>query len=266
MKTSENINELAAALSKAQGQMAAATKEAMNPHFGHKYADLASVWEACRKPLADNGLAIIQIPTSEDGENTVTILTRLLHESGQWLEDSLTLPVTGNTAGRPTAQNYGSAITYGRRYSLAAIVGVYQDDDDGNGASGKTPKDDKPKGNQQKDDKPKGNPPKDDKPKGTPPTDKTPKPNPDGDKARQLYADIMQLKKNLEMSDDDLKFAIKEVLGVDRLNGQTVDKYNKLAEFLGAMVEQDKPFIEWRSEIEETVETTNKIEVPDFPE
>lgn len=297
MKTSEKINEIVAALSKAQGQMSAAKKDSENPGLKNesgkvaKYADLASVWEAIREPLTSNGLAVLQPVgavqiksrdlrevkkydkyakkeynvTELIVEASVSITTILTHTSGQFFEETLEMPVLALT---PHA--IGSAITYGRRYSLAAITGCVQDDDDGNSAGklddhkGDEPK---PSGKPTKEDKPKGNPPKEDKPKGaTPPPEDKPKTNPDGEKTRQLYADIMQLKKNLEMTDDDLKFAIKEVLGVDRLNGQTADKYNELAEFLGNMVIQDKTFREWRNEIEETAKMTDKIELPDFPE
>jgi hypothetical protein len=131
---SATIGALAAALAKAQGMMHGAKRESINPQFqGKKYADLASVWEACRAPLSANGLAVTQ--TVSSGNGGVRVTTTLLHSSGEWMRDRCTFPVTQNTA-----QGYGSAITYGRRYALAALVGVApDDDDDGNAASAGAP-------------------------------------------------------------------------------------------------------------------------------
>ena len=131
MNKSENINELAAALSKAQGAITDALRDSNNPFFKSKYADLASVWDACRKPLADNGLAIIQSVTSSDG---IALETMLTHSSGQFVSSTVKLLLKDESM-----QGMGSAITYARRYQLAAFVGVApDDDDDGNAASGKT--------------------------------------------------------------------------------------------------------------------------------
>jgi hypothetical protein len=129
MQTSEQINELAAALAKAQGQIQGAVKDSTNPAFKSRYADLASVWDACRVALSLNGLAVVQGPALV-GQG-VSVTTRLLHSSGQWAESTLILPMD-----KATAQGAGSAITYARRYALAAMVGVApDDDDDGNAAS-----------------------------------------------------------------------------------------------------------------------------------
>jgi len=128
MNQSENINELAAALAKAQGQIEGAKKDSANPFFKSTYADLASVWEACRKQLSDNGLSVIQCP--EEAENGIAIETMLLHSSGQWKTGRYVIPVAKNDA-----QAVGSAITYGRRYALAAMVGIAPEDDDGNAAT-----------------------------------------------------------------------------------------------------------------------------------
>ncbi len=126
----EHQAELFAALSKAQHVMAGASKDATNPHFGNKYADLASVWEACRVPLAENGLSVLQ-PTSADGAK-VTVTTIVAHISGGWIASELTL-----TSDKVTPQGVGSCITYGRRYGLSAMVGISPEDDDGNAASGR---------------------------------------------------------------------------------------------------------------------------------
>lgn len=125
MITSEQVNELAAALAKAQGQIEAALKDKTNPHLRSKYADLASVWDACRSQLSSNGIAIVQAPETTD--KGVSIETLLCHSSGQWVKSSCFIPVD-----KYTAQGFGSAITYARRYALAAFVGVAPDDDDGN--------------------------------------------------------------------------------------------------------------------------------------
>ena len=133
MEQSENINEIAAALSKAQGQIKGALKDSTNPFFKAKYADLSSVWEACRGPLSGNGLAVVQ--TTSDSEKGIAVITSLVHSSGQWFRGHLTLEPKDKTP-----QGYGSAITYARRYALAAIVGVAPEDDDGNSASEKKAK------------------------------------------------------------------------------------------------------------------------------
>jgi hypothetical protein len=126
----ETLGALAAALAKAQGAMANAAKDKSNPHFKSRYADLASVWDACRDALSANGLAVVQLVSVAD-KASVAVETRLLHASGQSLSSMLALPVA-----QPTAQGIGSAITYARRYALAAMVGVAPDeDDDGNEAS-----------------------------------------------------------------------------------------------------------------------------------
>jgi hypothetical protein len=131
MQSSEQINELATALAKAQGEITGALKDSANPFFKSKYADLASCWDACRAALSKNGLAVVQAPGTEA---TVTYLTTtLLHSSGQWMRSSLIV-----TPKDDTPQAMGSALTYARRYALTAMVGIAQVDDDGNAASGRT--------------------------------------------------------------------------------------------------------------------------------
>jgi len=127
MQKSESIKELAAALSIAQGLITGAAKDRVNPHFKSSYADLASVWNACREPLSKNGLAIIQTAHAE-GEN-VSVETMLTHKSGEWVSDVLNLPARG-----ATPQQVGSLLTYLRRYSLSAMVGVAPEDDDAEAA------------------------------------------------------------------------------------------------------------------------------------
>ncbi|MDN7988970.1 ERF family protein [Burkholderia orbicola] len=129
MKTSESISKIAVALLAAQKGITFASKDATNPHFKNKYADLGSVVDAVKPALNEAGIVFIQTASpSEDGK--LHLATRLMHESGEWIEDTLVMPLP-----KPDPQGFGSAMTYARRYALAAITGVYQDDDDGNGAS-----------------------------------------------------------------------------------------------------------------------------------
>lgn len=124
------IAKLALALSKAQHEIKGATKDTTNPFFKAKYADLASVWEACREVLAKNELSVAQPTGMVDGKTVLR--TILMHSSGEFVEGILPLHV----AETATPQQVGSAITYARRYALAAMVGVSpQEDDDGNSAS-----------------------------------------------------------------------------------------------------------------------------------
>jgi hypothetical protein len=134
MTRSESVNELAAALANAQAAIGHARKDADNPHFRHKYADLASVWDACRSALSAHGLSVVQSPRLVSGGESVWLVeveTTLFHASGQFLGDTLAVPVA-----LTSAQAVGSAITYARRYALAALVGVAPagDDDDGDRA------------------------------------------------------------------------------------------------------------------------------------
>lgn len=130
LETSESIAKIATSLSKAQGSMRAAIKDTVNPHFRSRYADLAGVWDACREALSLNGLAVVQTP-GEISERSITLTTLLCHESGEWMRSAFTIPVS-----KADAQGVGSAVTYARRYALAAMVGIVQDDDDGNAATG----------------------------------------------------------------------------------------------------------------------------------
>jgi len=127
MEKSENINELAAALAKAQGEMTAARKDAINPHFGKTYATLASAIEASRLPLSKNNLSFSQFV-----ETNNTLTTILFHSSGQWLKSTMSFVTVKNDM-----QGLGSAITYAKRYALCAMLGIASEDDDGNEATGK---------------------------------------------------------------------------------------------------------------------------------
>jgi len=133
MNQSENIANLAKSLSIVQGKLTYAVKDSANPFFKSKYADLESVWDACRSLLAENGLAVMQFP-GEFVDGTMSLNTILTHSSGEYMSYLMSVPVT-----KPDAQGAGSALTYMRRYALAAVVGVVQADDDGNAASSPKP-------------------------------------------------------------------------------------------------------------------------------
>ena len=129
MQKSESIKELASALAKAQAKLQVAKKESENPFFHSKYADLSSVWAACREALTSNGLSVVQV--GKTGNNGASYLeTILLHDSDEWISGELPLlPI------RQDPQAIGSALTYARRQGLSAIVGLCtEEDDDAEGA------------------------------------------------------------------------------------------------------------------------------------
>lgn len=128
MEKSESIKEIATALNKAQNEMGGAVKDAKNPFFKSKYADLGSVVKAIKEPFANNGLSYSQFPVYLEG--LVGVETILMHISGEWMSNTLLLPIT-----KKDPQAAGSAITYARRYALQSVAGVPAEDDDGNTAS-----------------------------------------------------------------------------------------------------------------------------------
>jgi len=134
MKTSESISNIAAALVKAQANIHGALKDSTNPHFKSKYADLSSVMEAVKAPLLAQGIAIVQA-TEPSEASEVRLSTMLLHSSGEYIADTITVPVN-----KQDAQGYGSAMTYARRYGLQAMTGCCPEDDDGNAAAEAAPK------------------------------------------------------------------------------------------------------------------------------
>ena len=136
MKHSDSIGKLAEALAKAQGEIKNALKDSANPYFKSKYADLAGIWDAARGPLSANGLALIQCPRCT--ETSVEVETILAHSSGEWISEVLALPAVQQSkekGERFDAHTIGSAVTYAKRYALAAMVGVATEDDDGNAAA-----------------------------------------------------------------------------------------------------------------------------------
>lgn len=126
---STELNEIFSALSKAQGDIRVAVKDSSNPFFKSKYANLQAVIEASRPALCKNGLAVAQQIISDDGQDY--LVTMLCHSSGQWLSSKMRI-----TPAKTDVQSLGSYITYLRRYSYAALIGVYdgEEDDDGQSA------------------------------------------------------------------------------------------------------------------------------------
>lgn len=129
--TSEKLDQLAAALSKAQAKIIGAVKDSANPFFKSRYADLSSVWDTVRGPLTENGLSLSQWPDTGPA-STSCLTTMLLHLSGQWIRATIPLSFKDNTP-----QGIGSALTYFRRYSMAAVTGCPQIDDDAEAAMGR---------------------------------------------------------------------------------------------------------------------------------
>lgn len=132
IRRSTQIGKIALAMSKAQGAMKGAVKDAENNFFESKYADLASVWDDCRLPLSGNEIAVFQMPSAVGPK--VSITTLLAHSSGEWLEGELEMRSKDESP-----QGIGSVISYARRYALAAMTGVYQIDDDAEAAHGRSP-------------------------------------------------------------------------------------------------------------------------------
>lgn len=124
---SEEINELAEALSKAQGLIEGAAKDSKNPFFKSSYADLHSVMACAKEPLSSNGLSVVQPTQVIDGQ--LCLVTMLMHKSGQWLKSVMPLILA-----KQDPQSVGSAITYYRRYNYCSLVGISSIDDDGNAA------------------------------------------------------------------------------------------------------------------------------------
>ena len=120
---SENVGKLAEALSKAQSSMTEAKEDSKNPFFKSNYADLTSVWRACKDSLSNNGLAISQVTGFMEGQ--LFLVTTLIHSSGEWMKGYYPLYLS-----KQDPQAVGSAITYARRYALAAIVGVCKEGED----------------------------------------------------------------------------------------------------------------------------------------
>lgn len=119
----EQIGEIMAALAKVQGKLPPAVKSKKNPFFKSSYADLPAVWEACREPLSQNCLGIVQ---AMGGTKEKMFLTTIMgHPSNQWIKSKVPLIMA-----KMDPQSMGSCITYARRYSLMAMIGICADDED----------------------------------------------------------------------------------------------------------------------------------------
>ncbi len=133
MSQTENIKELITALSKAQGSMKPAVFNKVNPHYKSKYADFASCMDACRNPLAENGIVVTQY--CELLNDKLNLVTMLAHTSGQWMTSYFPVFTANNNM-----QSLGSAISYAKRYALTAALGIVADeevDDDAEAADGR---------------------------------------------------------------------------------------------------------------------------------
>lgn len=127
METSIETVELFTALHKAQAEMSGAVKDANNPFFKNRYADLTAVIKAIKEPCSNNGLFFTQHPLVND--NTVGVETVVVHSTGQFMASKLLIPMS-----KLDPQGVGSCITYARRYALQSIFGIPAVDDDGQAA------------------------------------------------------------------------------------------------------------------------------------
>lgn len=132
IETSETIGALTKAFVQAQGEMEAVAKDSKNPHFKSRYASLENVVTTARPVLHKHGLAFSQAPGSIEA-GVLRITTRLMHESGEWMQSTLEIPPM-----KIDPQGIGSAITYGCRYALMAVLGLPPTDDDGESSMNRT--------------------------------------------------------------------------------------------------------------------------------
>ena len=131
IRTSEQIDEISAAIAKAQAELENIERSGTNPHFRSRYAQLGAVLDEVRPKFSKQGVAILQHAVNGQG-STVGVITRLAHSSGQWIESSLYIAPS-----RFDAQGAGSVISYLRRYALMAVAGIGPDDDDAEAAVGR---------------------------------------------------------------------------------------------------------------------------------
>jgi hypothetical protein len=129
LNMSPTISTLSAALVAATSEMEHATKNALNPHFGNRYANLSEVIDVTQPILARHGLSLNQFP-GDYVDGVLTLHNLLMHSSGEWIMSDSQAPLA-----KSDPQGVGSGLTYLRRYSLAAICGITQEDDDGNSAT-----------------------------------------------------------------------------------------------------------------------------------
>ena len=133
IRTSDETKHISAALLEAQQNMAPVTKDSANPHFRSKYASLSAVMDVAKPALNEAGIALLQA-ASPIQDNQISVTTRIVHaDSCEWIEAEISIPVE-----QPTAQKVGSALSYGKRYSLTSLLGLAEADDDGQAASHRT--------------------------------------------------------------------------------------------------------------------------------
>ena len=127
MNKSESIKELATALSKAQGEIVDAGKA--NQAYNYKYADLSQILQIVRPIFSKHGLSVTQMPLDYESANRIGVETMLMHSSGEWINSSFSMPMQQSKQ-MTQAQCAGSILTYARRYALAAVAGITQEDND----------------------------------------------------------------------------------------------------------------------------------------
>lgn len=128
---SDDIKALAPALAAAQAAMGSAQLDSKNGHFRSRYASLASCLHAALAPLSANKLSLLQHPGYDPSTQIVSVTTCILHESGQWMKSTCSLPLGGKKDGHALK----SATTYLRRIGIVSILGLPEEDDDGNATS-----------------------------------------------------------------------------------------------------------------------------------
>lgn len=223
MQKSDQINELATALSMAQAQFPTVKKDAENPFFKSKYADLAALIEAVQKPLSDNGLAIMQLVTTLPEGKTIGVETVLTHKSGQFISEVFYMPVLD---WKP--QGLGSTVTYCRRYSLQSFLNLGAADDDGEAGQARDKKHDAPN---EFAPKPKAAPKAPYQPVGT----KAPQPVLLDGKGRQIFwADCKKVTDDEEL----IRAAINTATGKTTTKDLYVHETGRIIEELREMVQQ----------------------------
>ena len=217
---SENIEELAKAMVKVQAGLPGAKKSADNPFYKSKYADLKECHKAGRDILSENGLCVIQ--TLGGTAESPSVITTLMHVSGQWIKGENAM-----TPDKKGPQAIGSCITYGRRYGYSAIIGLHQEDDDGEGATNRSKSKQAPKDTSKAgvDDIPLGN-------EEPPPYEERPMPEStriDKGKAKVLFAKW----KNIPNYSDEEKNNLLAEWGIESLyaiEATDFEKYKTLLE------------------------------------
>ena len=137
MKTSESVKEIFSALAAAQAVFPAIPRDSNNAQMGSKYADLATILEVVRKPLAENGLALVQTSELRPGAegSGVLVITTLIHTSGEWIKGELPMPLDTKDTRKSPPMQAGAAFTFGRRHALMAILGIAAEEENSNGGS-----------------------------------------------------------------------------------------------------------------------------------